>query len=251
MANQLICDLDGFSVSEVKICNVDECKNLVYTGDKTLTLLTQNIRSITKNFNGLQVLLQNLDICCDIIVLTECWLSKQTTNIPSLAGFNLHKSVRTLNQNDGIVVYIKNNLKTLVDEPHFLDCNCLVIKIIPDTVIIAIYRPPSQSIDGFLDSLNSNLAKLSSFKNIVLVGDININIAAEKINTHTHNYLNICSFHGLLPAHYHPTHQSGSCLDHILIKSKSPSKTLVFGLVFVTYRSSSCFTDIANIFTQK
>lgn len=227
MANQLICDLDSFSVSEAKTCYVEECKNIVYTGNKALTLLTQNIRSIARNFDGFQVLLQNLGICCDIIVLTECWLSKKAANIPSLDGYNLHKSDRTFNQNDGIVVYIKNNLKTVVDEPHFLDCNCLIIKITPDTVVIAIYRPPSQSIDGFLDSLNINLQKLSSFKNIMLIGDININIAADKIDTRSHNYLNICSFHGLLPAHYHPTHQSGSCLDHILIKSKYPSKTLV------------------------
>ncbi|KAJ8720281.1 hypothetical protein PYW07_012324 [Mythimna separata] len=227
MTNHLICDLDSFSVSESKICNIEDCKYHLPSSDKTLTLLTQNIRSINRNMTGFEVLLQDLDLSCDIIVLTECWLSKQTTNLPSLDGYYSYRSHRNINQNDGVVVYIKNNLRTIKEEPVFLDSNCLIIKIVPDTVVMAIYRPPSQNIDRFLESLDTNLKILTSFKNIILLGDININIASGKTDTNVHNYLNICSFHGLLPAHYHPTHQSGSCLDHIILKSKNPSKTLV------------------------
>lgn len=227
MTNQLICDLDSFSVSESKICNVEDCKHLLLSGDKTLTLLTQNIRSINRNMNGFEVLLQNLDISCDIIVLTECWLSKQTVKLPSLDGYYSYKTDRNINQNDGLVVYIKNNLRTIKEEPVSEDSNCLIIKVTPDTVVMAVYRPPSQNMDRFLDSLDTNLRNITCFKNIILLGDININIASGKTDTHVHKYLNICSFHGLLPAHYHPTHQSGSCLDHIILKSKNPSKTLV------------------------
>lgn len=227
MTTQLIYDLDSFSVSESKVCNVEDCKHLLPSGDKALTLLTQNIRSISRNMNGFEVLLQDLDVSCDIIVLTECWLSKQMDNLPSLDGYYSYRSDININQNDGLVVYIKNNLRTVREEPGTLDSNCLIIKIIPDTVVIAIYRPPSQNIDRFLESLDSNLRRLTSFKNIILVGDININIASGKTDNNIHNYLNICAFHGLLPAYYYPTHQSGSCLDHIFIKSKNPSKTLV------------------------
>ncbi|KAJ8732469.1 hypothetical protein PYW07_015068 [Mythimna separata] len=227
MTNQLIYDLDSFSVSESKVCNVGDCKHLLPSGDKTLTLLTQNIRSINRNLTGFEVLLQDLDVSCDILVLTECWLSKNTTNLPSLDGYYSYRSNININQNDGVVVYIKNNLRTIREEPVFLDSNCLIIKIVPDTVVMAIYRPPSQNLDRFLDSLDTNLKNLTSFKNIILLGDININIASGKTDTNIHNYLNICSFHGLLPAHYHPTHQSGSCLDHIILKSKNPSTTLV------------------------
>ena len=216
MTDQLICDLDSFSVSEAKICNVEECKNLIPVGGKTLTLLTQNIRSLSRNIDGFAVLLQNLDVSCDIIILTECWLSKQTV-LPYLDGFYSRRTDTNINQNDGVVVYIKDSLKTVVEEPVFQNSNCLLIKIIPDTVVMAIYRPPSQNIDSFLDSLNINLVKISSYKNIVLVGDININIASGKTDIHAQNYLNICAFHGLLPSHYYATHQSGSCLDHLLI----------------------------------
>lgn len=227
MTNQLLSDLDRFSVSENIICNIDECKYVLPTWEKTLILLTQNIRSINRNMNGFELLLQNLDISSDIIVLTECWLSNQTTSLPCLDGYYPHKTDKNINQNDGLVIYIKNNLKTIVEEPLFQGCNCLMIKITPDIVVLAIYRPPSQNIDIFLDSLDANLRKLSSFKNIILMGDININIASGRTDIHAHNYLNVCSFHGLLPTHIHPTHESGSCLDHFIIKSNKPSITLV------------------------
>lgn len=227
MSNQLISEIDSFSVSESQVCDVGDCKRLLFSSGKSLTLLTQNIRSINRNMNGFEVLLQSIDVSCDIIVLTECWLSKQTGNLPSLDGYYSYQTERTINQNDGLVVFIKNNLQTSKEEPLFQGSNCLVIKIIPDTVVIAIYRPPSLDMDRFLDSLDTTLKNLISFKNIILLGDININIASGKTDSHAHNYLNICSFHGLLPAHYHSTHQSGSCLDHIILKSKHPSKTLV------------------------
>lgn len=60
-----------------------------------------------------------------------------------------------------------------------------------------------------------------------MIGDININIRPEKIDTNAQDYLNVCSFHGLLPAHTLPTHQSGSCLDHIMLKSNLSSSALV------------------------
>lgn len=227
MTQQLITDIDSFSVSEVIVCNIEECKKYCTAENKTITLLTQNIRSINRNFTGFQLLLQNLDLCCDIIVLTECWLSKQADNLPSLDGYTLYKTNLNTNQNDGLIAYIKTTLEVTVEEPLLLGCNCLLIKINPDIIVMAIYRPPSQNMDIFLDSLSATLSKISCHKNIILLGDININIAPGKTETHAHNYLNICTFHGLLPAHNHPTHQSGSCLDHIIIKTKSPSKTFI------------------------
>ncbi|KAF9809770.1 hypothetical protein SFRURICE_000251 [Spodoptera frugiperda] len=68
--------------------------------------------------DGFEVLLESLEINCDVIVLTECWLSSQTANLPSLDGYCTHKTNSNMNQNDGVVVYIKNNLKVLVEEPR-------------------------------------------------------------------------------------------------------------------------------------
>lgn len=227
MANKLIDDLDNLSVSDSKACKIEDCKNLLPHYDKCLTIITQNIRSIYKNFDELKILLYTIAINCDIIVLSECWLSKRSGGLPTLDGYKSICSENILNQNDGLVVYIKNNLNVVIEKPNIHECNCLLIKITNDTAILSIYRPPSLNVDNFLKSLDLALHDLATYKNIIITGDININIASGRNDSRVHDYLNICSFHGLLPAHTFPTHQSGSCLDHFIIKTSRPSCTLV------------------------
>lgn len=65
-------------------------------------------------------------------------------------------------------------------------------------------------------------------QNIIVTGDINIPINPGKIDTSSENYLTLTSFHGLLPAHTFITRDlSGTCLDHVLVKTKKPSTTIV------------------------
>lgn len=75
---------------------------------------------------------------------------------------------------------------------------------------------------------------MKSTKNIIITGDININIA-EKTNEKSFeqanrlNYLNMLAMHGLLPGHILPTRE-GACLDHFMLKldnNLSNAKTLV------------------------
>jgi hypothetical protein len=90
-------------------------------------------------------------------------------------------------------------------------------------VILGIYRSPSNSnADYFISSLSSHLDTIKSNKNIVITGDININIA-DKIREQTieqanrSNYLDMMAMHGLLPGHILPTRES-ACLDHFMLK---------------------------------
>lgn len=91
----------------------------------------------------------------DIIILTECWLNESFSEI-NIDNYKCHYSKIYINQNDGIVIYYKDNLKVEINEPLFKDGSCLVIDIDGTTRIIAIYRSPSFSnIDNFLSSLET------------------------------------------------------------------------------------------------
>lgn len=89
--DKLINDLDNFSVSVSKSCDVEESK--VYLSDfnpaNSITILNQNIRSIHKNIDSLKVLIHRLEVDCDIIVLTECWLINHDHNLPLLPDYNI------------------------------------------------------------------------------------------------------------------------------------------------------------------
>lgn len=227
MINNLISDVDNFSVSQSQVCDVEDCKQYLSSYTSPLTILTQNIRSVFKNFDNFSIFLKRLDINCDIIVLTECWLAKQY-NIPQIPGYCMYKSNSTSNQNDGVIVYAREHLNASVVEPNMDDCSRLLVKIGAEFAILAVYRSPSfTNVNNFTNSLNDTLQNLSTFKNIILTGDININILPGSADAAAEEYLNLCAFHGLLSAHMLPTHQSGSCLDHIMLKTNSPALTLV------------------------
>lgn len=222
-------DIDSVTISQAFACNVSECKKIIPSESACLTVLTQNIRSINCNMPGFEVLLQSLCLDTDIIILTECWLLC-TNTIPNINGYNSFSTNLNRIQNDGVVVYIKEGLKFNVEEPECKDSNCILIKIgSNETAIIALYRSPSyKNLDPFLLSIDQILHSLTSYKNICLIGDINIAINAGKIDTASEKYLTLMAFHGLLPAHTFITREaSGTCLDHVLLKSKSESLTLV------------------------
>lgn len=168
-------------------------------------------------------MLARLKFDCDIIVLSECWLSK-VSSLPTIEGYSSHKTSRNYNQNDGVVVMINDRHNFEVEEPHFVEANCLVIKFGTNHVaIIAIYRSPSfKNLDNFLSSLNDLLDKLSHFCNIVITGDININILNDDANSSA--YLDITSFYGLLPAIYSPT-RGKNCLDHVIVRTNQSAIT--------------------------
>lgn len=75
------------------------------------------------------------------------------------------------------------------------------------------------SLDYLLDTLKSS-------KELILAGDININILAGSNDNRKSDYLCLTSEHGLVPAVTIPTREN-SCIDHILVRTKCESKAVV------------------------
>lgn len=206
------------------------CKRLIGNGINT-KIMHQNIRSINKNFDELLIQLHHINVDFDIIILTECWLSNNYTP-KILKNYTSHNSTIFDNQNDGIVVYTKNNQNFTVTELEIQHASCTQIKYNNDTVILAIYRSPSiHNITPFLSSLSYILSNLSNTKHIIIIGDLNINILPNNQHPQSQDYINMLEFHGLVSTVNSPTRTtngSKSCIDHIMVKSKKPSKSIVY-----------------------
>lgn len=86
-----------------------------------------------------------------------------------------------------------------VEEPTLIGANCLLTKLSGGTVVLAIYRAPGQRIvTDSLKSLDELLHKLSSYRNTVLVGDINIDITPHTSDSRASEYLNLLTGHSIL-----------------------------------------------------
>lgn len=204
------------------------CLNNLGDVSSQLTIVSQNIRSINKNFDKLTVFLSLLKFSPDIIVLTECRLDEFSSEI-SLDQYTYHKSHRYLNQNDGIVIYSKTGLTVHTLEPPFVDANCLILKINNQYTIITLYRSPSISnTDNFLTSLESVIQQ-STGETIVITGDINIDISNNSLDPKAEEYLELTSHYGFVSGHHYPTRQGLTCLDHVFVKSGHRARVVVCG----------------------
>lgn len=233
MANTLhsiiTADLDEFEIAKSYKCLPSDCSNYLVGSTNHIKILHINIRSINKNFDEILVLIDLLNVTCDVLVLTECWLSK-VVNLPVLNGYKSHFTKRTANQNDGIVIYVRDDISCTIKEPSFLNGNCLTCEISNKLAFVAIYRSPSYNtraeFDNFLNSIDNILLSLRNYKNVCLIGDTNIDIRPISIEERATEYLTLNAMHGLLPAHQIPT-RINSCIDHVMLKTDKTATVLV------------------------
>lgn len=151
--------------------------------------MTQNIKSIKKSYSELITFLFRTKMDWDLVILTECWLPRNS-NILVINGYYYRYTKNAKTQNEGVIVYSHSNHKYTISEPSLDDANCLLIKISRYTVLLTIYRPPGmRCIQIFLQSLNDFLVTLSSCRNIILTGDINIDRMVSSTDTRAETYL--------------------------------------------------------------
>lgn len=234
-------EIDSFSVSDSFLLDPEEYSKTC-RGTTSLKIMTQNIRSINANLDSFCLLLKRTKVDIDILVLTECWLDA-IKPIPQIRGYNSFATSNLLNQNDGIVIYVRDNITCTVDEPVCDETNCLTVKIKEDTAIVAIYRSPSFSnTDKFLSSIDVVLTSMKSFTNIFFIGDVNIDIKPNNLDRSSNSYLNLMAEHGLLPAHTYPTRED-NCLDHINLKSQFRAQTYVLKTQVTDHRPVTISLD--------
>lgn len=237
--HNIINDLDQVKASKSIQIDVDSCHRYVSSSAGCLRVMAQNIRSIGCNMAEFTVLLERLKIECDVIILTECWLSTNPI-IQHIEGFNYFTTTICHNQNDGVVIYVKCDLKATIEEPDFPEGNCLSIKIDNETNILAIYRPSAfDNTNTFINSLDSVLQNSSSYKNLIIMGDININIIENHKNDgQVCKYLNRTASYGLFPGHTFVTRdESKTCLDHVLLKTPNKALTVVIDSTITDHKT--------------
>lgn len=199
--------------------SIEESKSF-FTDLDSFKVMTLNIRSLNRNFDAFEVALKRIDTPFEVIILTECWLNEYST-INRLPGYNVYHTSKCINKSGGIAVYVRESLDALVSEPSFDDANCLSVTISDRLKIFGVYRSPSfHNKDKFLVSLDRALNESKGFHEVVVIGDINIDIMDS--SNQSSDYLYLMAMHEFLPAITTPT-RNGSCLDHIFIKSKSLS----------------------------
>lgn len=190
---------------------------------ENLNIFCMNIRSLQKNYDELNILLHNSQNVYDLIILTETW-QLSNTNF-QIQNYNLYYNSGKINQNDGVVVYIRSDL---VPKVNLITLNEITFSKIQFSKynksfnILACYRPPSTNPQLFLNDLEI-LLNDSNYDVNIFAGDINFDITDKK-HTETNEYINLLCENGFYPKINKPTRifeNSKSCLDHFFLKTRN------------------------------
>ena len=231
---------------------VESCKN--YTLEEynsfphnsfDFSLLNYNVRSFHSDKLNFESMLHSLPNKFDLIALTETWNTNLNVDLCFIDGYNSYHTIRDTG-GGGVSIFSLNSIN--VTKINQL-CWCTdiletcVVKVQMNSkilFIVAVYRPPGDSIESFLCSLeNLLLNDALRGKPIILCGDMNVNLLDE--NSHkTTDYLNLMhSFH-YLPTIDKVTRfsrnnlqsTSMTLLDHIFINKVVPysSGVLIYEL---------------------
>ncbi|CAH2088744.1 unnamed protein product [Euphydryas editha] len=214
-------ELDNIQIAQSNFHTINDFSRHTTIQKSDFTIISQNIRSIYNNFDDLLITLSEFKFQADLITLTEGWIDPHKP-IPQMDNYTHFVTSRHINRSDGVVVYIKCNHKTIVQEINLKHASCLQVKV-GNYTILCIYRSPSNlNAENFINSLNTHLVTLHTQNNIIITGDININLIQKSSETSQErsnrlHYLNTLATHGLLPGHTLPT-RDRSCIDHFILK---------------------------------
>lgn len=195
-----------------------------------LSIIHINIRNLTRNsFLKLHIHLEKIMEKIDIIVLTETKCKREEMILYEIDNFNMTYYCREKGQGGGIVIYTKKYINTTENKnTTFKHAENLIIEIHKINMIIhAIYRPPKLNKKEFLKELKDWLKTVNN-KDIILIGDININTLDNNNDNHKNSYMEILSSNGILNTITAITREeirdnrlTKSCIDHINIKTRS------------------------------
>lgn len=138
----------------IRVTNSKDCINYI-KGESLLKLFHTNIRSVSKNFNELEIVLYELETNCDIIALTETWYIENSENFV-LNGYSTYYNQGKLNRNDGVIVFVENSIQNDVEVIEIGGIRCIrmhVKKMDIDFYVTIVYRPPSSNVAEFVKKL--------------------------------------------------------------------------------------------------
>lgn len=223
-----------FSLKTAEWENTAECHNKLSKNVNGLTILHLNIRSMDKHFEELIVLVNELKNIPDLIVCTET--RNVNIDLYSITGYNAYYNDGNINKNDGVITYVKSNLKQEHKVETIGTCSINSITITKNQIsyeVMGVYKSPSineilftREMDDYLSHMNSNHEK-------IIIGDINIDI----LNTNSHistGYLDMMAINGFIPLINKPTRvtsTSATCIDHCFVKTSRPVETITTGIL--------------------
>lgn len=216
--------------------SLDELKSffcLPNAFNSSLNIIHVNIQSLKSNFDELSLLFSDIFDKLSILILSEIWCKDDEINLYEIPNFESHYCCRYYNKSGGIIVYSHNKYDFIEISSHMSTAEIVILHSnLLDLTIISIYRSHSFTVEQFNLELQQTLSTMSC-KNVILIGDLNIDIL--KPNTHANTYIDLLCENGYLPLIFDVTRiLSNTCIDHIFFKNSSFINHKIYSSRFIS-----------------
>ena len=192
-----------------------------------------NIRSSRKNLDELLIVLNKFKVYFPVIVLSETWLNSEA-DWQEVPGYRAFHSIRATKKGGGVTILVDDKLhadsigELTINYNGVFESVALNLTVCDSLFkIIAVYRPPSDSISMFNNIFFGMLENHGIVKNTVLVGDFNIDILPDDLPGEVNTFMDEIRANNFLPLISLPTRVTDStatCIDHVYFNSFSPCK---------------------------
>ena len=164
----------------------------------------------------------------DLLLVTETWFREGDYDRLAIgdmtpSGYSLQHLPRPPKRGGGIALLHRSSLKvgslTCVSCPSFEGFTTTLSSGCDSVTIIAVYRPPSSSINVFMDEFSNLLTSaIATHKNIMVAGDFNIHVDRTN-DISAIKFLSIVHDANFIQHVNEPTHVNGRTLDLVLSAS--------------------------------
>ena len=198
----------------------------------SLSIISFNIRSFSKNSDEFLGFLLNCEHEFDIIVLTETWARDETQCVCFIPGYKSVHNYRNNKKGGGVSIFVKDNLSFVeIDELNISNehTECIAINVfLPNSnthkTILGLYRQPRGNKNIFIESLDELITRHNLTRSdTIITGDFNICLLKEELCDMTKKFTDMLKSFHFYPLITRPTridyNNTLSVIDHIWVNS--------------------------------
>ena len=188
-----------------------------------------NIRSIRKNLDCFEMLMDDLQHDFSLLGVKETWLKDDDCALFDIEGYNMVEKHRQNQSGGGVAIYIKDSMEYTVRndlvtfneyiESIFIEIDKECMNAKKNIVIGVIYRIPNTNMMDFNTTLASVLEQLRMENKLVyLMGDYNIDLFNSETHDLTNAFVDVMYCNEFLPLISRPTRitsSSATLIDNI------------------------------------
>ena len=194
--------------------------------DGSISIIHFNSRSLNSNLSKIKHCLRQLDKKFTIIAITETWLSKETSNMVDIEGYEMFFLNRTQSKGGGVALCIDISCKSKYASKmtfaldNIMECITVEIEMekSKNILISCVYRKPGSCVDTFKEKLAELYHNINNKEIVFVCGDFNIDLLNPQEHNSTAEFINSMYSNSLYPTITRPTRittHSATLIDNI------------------------------------